>query len=121
MPQSVCLVVVLAVAGLGCAPHCGNEILQEELRPGGPYRAVLFIRSCGATTGYSTHVSILGVKKLSSASTGNVLIIESGGPSDPMAKVSWLDRNTLKILHQTEQVFRKEASWNGISIVYSPL
>ena len=39
---------------------CGNEIFQEASSPDNSYKAVVFQRDCGATTGFSTQVSILG-------------------------------------------------------------
>jgi hypothetical protein len=33
---------------------CGNEILAESLSPDGSKKFVVFQRSCGATTGFST-------------------------------------------------------------------
>jgi hypothetical protein len=38
---------------------CGNETLAEFLSLDGAQKMVLFERSCGATTGFSTHVSLL--------------------------------------------------------------
>ncbi len=38
---------------------CGNDIVDEVDSPDGEYKVVVFERNCGATTGFSTHISIL--------------------------------------------------------------
>lgn len=38
---------------------CGNEIRSEFYSPDQQLKAVVFVRNCGATTSYSTHVSVL--------------------------------------------------------------
>ena len=104
----------------GCSLFvCENNVVSEAMRPGGPYRAVTFIRNCGATTAFSTHVSILGIKRFSDSETGNVFIGEGGDTSQPRVSVRWVDRDVLEIsdLGITE-VFKAEPRWDSIQIEY---
>ncbi len=39
--------------------ECANTVIAESLSPDSEWKAVLFERSCGATTGYSTQVSLI--------------------------------------------------------------
>lgn len=38
---------------------CGNKIIQEIPSPNRKLKAVIFTRDCGATTGFSTQISLL--------------------------------------------------------------
>ena len=38
---------------------CSNSIFSEAASPSGAYKVVIFDRGCGATTGFSTQVSVL--------------------------------------------------------------
>ena len=40
---------------------CGNEIFQEKLEPNGRFKAVLFQRDCGSTTGFNTQISLVSL------------------------------------------------------------
>jgi hypothetical protein len=55
---------------------CGNEIIAEIRSPSKKLKAVIFIRDCGATTGYSTQLTVMensGI--LDNDEGGNVLIM----------------------------------------------
>jgi hypothetical protein len=56
------LLVVLAavlVPAVLVATVCDNHVLRSVPSPGGWYRAVVFERDCGATTGFSPQASVL--------------------------------------------------------------
>ena len=53
---------------------CGNEIAVELISPDKNYKAVIFQRDCGATTGFSTQVSVLGVNEELENKSGNIFI-----------------------------------------------
>jgi hypothetical protein len=53
------LSLLLAIVLTGGCNLCRNEIVAEIPSPKGDKRAVVFQRDCGATTGFSTQVSIL--------------------------------------------------------------
>lgn len=56
----VAAVLSLCVVLSGCrADACGNQIVSEVVAPDGETRAVLFQRDCGATTGFSTQISVM--------------------------------------------------------------
>jgi hypothetical protein len=59
---SICLLSVsggLLLLNFIFSGACGNQLYQEVLSPDNKYKAVVFQRDCGATTGFSTRVSIL--------------------------------------------------------------
>ena len=75
---------------IGCDDLCGNKVLTDVASPDVHNHAVVFERDCGATTGFSTQVSILPAGRAISDG-GNVLIVDDdhgrapngpgGGPS----------------------------------------
>lgn len=67
---------------------CGNEVFQEVLSPDGTYKAVVFQRDCGATTGFSTQVSILKASSQLANRAGNVFAID-GHPDWTQIRVRW--------------------------------
>src|SRR6266550_3254126 len=52
------LAFVNASSCINIAGDCGNELLKEVASPNGRMKAVVFQRDCGATTGFSTQVSV---------------------------------------------------------------
>ena len=46
------------VACINIAAGCGNDLVKEVPSPNGKMKAVVFQRDCGATTGFSTQISL---------------------------------------------------------------
>ena len=96
------IVIAIALAGFlwifMCATEnmCGNEIFKEVSSPDFEFKAVIFQRDCGATTGFSTQVSVIPITETLPNEGGNVLIID-GHPSDTQLEISWLSNSELKI------------------------
>ncbi len=67
---------------------CGNEVFQEVVSPDGTYKAVVFQRDCGATTGFSTQVSILKASSQLTNRGGNVFAMD-GHPDWTQVEVRW--------------------------------
>ena len=75
----------------GCADLCDNEIVETMASPNGELAVVVFTRNCGATTGYSTQVSILKAGTELPNEAGNVFIAQSEVNVAP----KWLSANRL--------------------------
>jgi hypothetical protein len=115
-------VVIAAIAGavwLGLdyavGDLCGNTIVEEAVSPSGTKRAVLFERSCGATTGFSSQLSIVGASTDLPNDGGNVFIAD-GYPDG--YEVRWLDDSSLQITGVKGEVFKRESQVSGVSIRY---
>lgn len=81
---------------------CGNEIYTETWSPTKEYRVVVFQRDCGATTDFSTQVSILAAAdQLSSDDVGNAYIA-SEHPDQSQLVITWL-RSDLVSIHGTQE------------------
>jgi hypothetical protein len=99
-----------AVGGL-----CGNTVVEEAVSPSGMKRAILFERSCGATTGFSSQLSILAAKANFPNDGGNAFVAE-GYPEG--YELRWLDDSTLQVIGVKGRVFKRESQVSGISVRY---
>jgi hypothetical protein len=85
---------------------CANSMLSESRSPDGNYKAVVFERSCGATTGFSTQVSVLPIDVTQPRSGGNALAVDtdhgaapSGRGGGPTVKADWLSAYDLQLTY----------------------
>jgi hypothetical protein len=94
---------------------CENDQATETFAPNGKLKAVSFRRACGATTGYSTQVSILAASKRLPNKSGNIFVV--GG--EPSVVVRWIDDHHLSISGGGAATsFRHESEFQGIKITY---
>ncbi|MCR8644487.1 hypothetical protein NV379_17670 [Paenibacillus sp. N1-5-1-14] len=92
---------------------CGNKIIRNLNQPdGGHFTAVYYERDCGATTGFSYHLSVIEQSSELANVTGNVYI------SDSEFQISWHDSINLSIQGSSGDKFKKMANMNGIIIKY---
>jgi hypothetical protein len=70
---------------------CGNTIVATELSPDRKLKAVLFERNCGATTGFSSQVSVLPSDRDLPNEGGNVFAANEarGGEQTTWGARSW--------------------------------
>ena len=84
-----------------------------------------FERSCGATTGFSTQVSLLGTNEEATTS-GNLFIADTdhgkapGGPGGgPKVSAEWRGSDTLLIRHHPNaRVFKAEKALHGVVVFF---
>ena len=83
--------------------------------------AIVFERSCGATTGFSTHVSVVNEFGQLGKSAGNVFVADSdhGAVKEMIVTVRWIAPDQLVIRYPAHaRVFKREAQANGTSVAY---
>lgn len=130
MPAACRFIIAAALSAplAGCldgAGLCANRIVSRVDAPGGARSAVMFERDCGATTGFSTQISILRPGE-APAGKGNVLIADddhgaamAGDWGGPWAEIRWLGRDHLLILHATKaRMFLRQEAVAGARITY---
>lgn len=107
--------VVLGAAIGGCGNLCGNDPLMAEVSPDQRHVAVVFLRDCGATTGFSTQVSILDAPANLPNEAGNVAVADGNQPG----WVRWEDDGTLVVggMNVDERYLRR-TEYDGIKIRY---
>lgn len=109
----------------GCADTCKNEVIARVDAPDGRHSAVLFQRDCGATTGYSTQVSVTSQGE-SPAGGGNAFRADdnhgaasAGAWGGPWVEVKWLSPDHLLVRYaKNSRIFEQDASVAGVSIAF---
>jgi len=121
------ITLILAVL-CGCDAPCENSIRFDRPSPDGELHAVIFDRSCGATTDFATHVSILP-RNQTIARGGNVFVVDSDHGQapripgrGPYLDVSWRDPKVLGIAYDPRVRVFKSATWyDGVTVEYHPV
>ena len=131
IPVSIVLVGIIAIffAPTNLFSPCKNELVAEHRSPNGKYKAVIFVRDCGATTGFSTQVSILRSNGQLKNGKGNLFIADTDHgkiPSNPKGslevRIVWDGSKDINIFHhQNTRVFKAEKKVNGINVNYKSL
>ena len=101
---------------------CGNDVVARIPSPSGSQQVIVFERNCGATTGFSTQVSVLprgeDLREQPSFWTateqGNALIVDGdhgtappGPGGGPKVDVTWnADHEVVLTYHPRARVFR---------------
>lgn len=109
---ALCCVLLPLLSGCGV---CGNTISQTVLSPDGQLKAVVFQRECGATTGFSTQISVLAADETLPDWGGNVFVENKGDP----IKVVWQGNRRLVIRHKPIPFTSKKQLSVDISLVHS--
>jgi hypothetical protein len=118
------LLGVAALWALFVRDLCENQVLADIAAPDHRTRAVVFQRNCGATTDFSTQVSLVRGSRQLSNGGGNVFVVDSdhgrapAGPGGgPAVEVRWIDAAQLEIRHdQRARVFHADSLVHGVRI-----
>jgi hypothetical protein len=126
------VLAVLVIAAIGLLwffvpDMCGNEIIAEFPSPQGNRKVVVFQRDCGATTGFSTQASILGITQILKNEAGNVFRSDtdhgaapSGPGGGPALGVAWQSENSVQLsVHPKARVFKRESEVGGMHVSYT--
>lgn len=104
---------------------CGNTIVQRLPSPDGIREAVLFERNCGATTSYTTQISITG-REEKIRGWGNVFIADAnhgaaptGSWGGPATTMEWVSASDLQIkFDRRSRVSLKVPERGGVQVSY---
>jgi hypothetical protein len=127
---SLGLIGVVALIGyfwLTAEPMCGNDLLTSTEIEGTGLKIVTFQRDCGATTGFSTQVSIIPAKDQLPNEEGNIFTGDtnhgaapSGQGGGPEVRVRILGPKEVQLsYHPKTRVFRAETGFKQVKITYS--
>ena len=105
---------------------CGNRIVEAIESPGKEWQIVVYERDCGATTDYSTQVSIIQVNDELPNASGNIFSADSGHGQAKVNELGiidvtpqWIDSRTILVTYDSAAtVYKQESDWNGITINY---
>jgi len=123
MKNASIFLVGLFVAG--CSGTCHNTPHQTLPSPHGRFSAVLFSRDCGATTGFSSQVSVTGIGDTQNGG-GNAFVADdnhglaaAASWGGPWTELRWLSAGRLLVRYDARaRVFKKEERVSGVSISY---
>ena len=108
---------------------CGNHLIESKFSPNKQFKVIIFSRDCGATTGYSTQISIVNYdEKLEKNENGNIFIADYNHGEAKMngeiinVNTKWLNDKTLIIEYDEKaRIFKNEDSEDGINILYKKI
>lgn len=114
---------LIATAFSGCSDTCQNRTVSRAEAPSGGLKAVLFQRDCGATTGFSSQVSVTDADDVPTGG-GNVFVADTdqgtasattwGGP---WVEMRWLSPGNLLIRYDARaRVFTQNESVAGCGL-----
>jgi hypothetical protein len=116
------LLLLLTLAG--CADVCSDTVVQRMIAPDRRHTAVMFQRDCGATTGFSTQISILSAGERLAGSGNAYRADDHGKAADgkwggPWAEMHWLTPDRLVVRYAAKsRVFQSDASVSGVVVSY---
>ena len=106
-----------------CAPRCVNNVLQQIDSPLRTKIAVLYTRECGATTGPSTNVSVVGRNTPTPQGIGNVVVLKdpvSAAESTRTTRLRWLGADTLEVSLVAGRAVKSRAELvDGVVVKYA--
>ena len=119
------LATILSALCIAGCNLCDNKPIKSLQSPGEARSAVLFMRECGATTDFTTQVSVLspwwpystiGNAFVADADHGKAERASWGGP---WADISWQSPTHLVITYDARsRVFEKRENVRGVRISY---
>lgn len=121
--------IIGAILLLTACNPCANTLIQELESPDGEIRTVVFERDCGATTGFSTQISLLPKNAPVPKEGGNTFIADTdhgeapAGPwGGPEVELEWTDNRALTIRHHPKaRIFKATNNVIGVSVTYEKM
>ena len=107
-----------------CFNLCANKTDYSIQSPDGNFIVHVYERDCGATTDFSTQISILKSNKKLKNENGNIFIATGGKaslstPGTISTEIIWENDNSIIIRYDGKaEVFKSVKSLNGIKIQY---
>jgi len=109
----------------GCSGTCENSVAAKATSPDSKHDAVIFQRDCGATTGYSTQISILDNGSVPTGS-GNIFraddnhgVAAVGDWQGPWADIKWVAPDRLIVRYASKsRIFEQISAVDDVKIDY---
>ena len=117
MPLAIGLAVAIVSRFVPPLYSCVNEIRAEIPSPSGEHRAVVFRRNCGATTAFSTHVSVVPSSETLPDQGGNLLVLDG----EPDVEATWTRPEHLEVSYpRSSEVFYASGEARGVTATHTP-
>lgn len=110
------IILLLSFIILSCSKMAENNIIQVINGSGNNYKAVIFSRNVGATTGKNIQISVIEQDKDLPNKPGNVFIADYVDE----VKVYWINEKELHIAVPKKEVriYKKKEAIDSIKITY---
>ena len=117
-------VLALAIMGGGAAcGGCENTFIAEHLSPDSANEVIIYEKSCGPMTGFSTHVDLVPTvpeRGQAPEGIGNVLQADADAASLDI-KVRWIDDNSVELTYKKIRISTRRTEVDGIEIKHVQL
>ena len=108
---------------------CGVDVVDTIPSPDQKHQVVIYQHDCGATTDFSTQVTLDPLFAARPIAGGNIWSADADHGAAPRAKwggpdvhIQWTSPTTLRLLHHPRaRVFRAEKKVNNVTVVYGLL
>ena len=108
-----------------CDDACSNDVITRTVSPDGKREAVMFQRDCGATSGYSTQISIVDAGE-APAGGGNTFRADGdhgaaslGYWGGSWAETKWIASDRLLVRYADKsRIFEEDDTVAGVSVSY---
>jgi len=105
---------------------CVNSIAEEVFSPDKKFKVVVFERNCGATTDFSTQISILDSEEDLGNENGSIFIGDSDHGRVVLSEknvintnIIWKDSKTILIqVDPLARIFENKTNYRGFKILY---
>lgn len=106
---------------------CGNQVVSEYFSPNRKNKVIVFVRDCGATTGFWTNASIVNRShRIREDETSNAVTIddhETGPDTNRLGGgevlVKWISNDTVVFrINEAAKLLKKEHKVGGVTIIY---
>lgn len=97
---------------------CANQIYQEVYSADRTLKAVVFQRDCGATTGFSTQVSVLPAGETLGNDVAGNLYIANGRPADSQLMLQWSSQRSMLIQGHVTDAIKQETMIEDVVVSY---
>jgi hypothetical protein len=97
---------------------CANQVFQEVYSADRTLKAVVFQRDCGATTGFSTQVSVLPARETLGNNVAGNLYIANGHPADSRLLLQWTSQRSILIQGHATDATKQETMIEDVVVSY---
>ena len=109
----------------GCSDSCDTTPVKSSKAPDGFHTAVIFQRDCGATTDFSTQISVLK-EGYGLSGSGNAFVADAdhgaattGDWGGPWAEIEWVASDHLVVRYAlNSRIFELDEQVSGVRISY---
>lgn len=99
---------------------CGSSDEYDVYSPDKTKKAIVYLYSCGATTGYTTRIALANPndKLTDTTQSSDIYAVDYAG----IDKITWLNNHHMLIEHnQTREIFYWDNVHDGIKIDFRPI